>query len=551
MAPFAPRSKLSTHEVSNQPAPLVDVNLYDADALLRGCIEPSAASTHTGRLSELGERVGCEEVQHWADQANRTPPQLHAFDRYGQRIDEVEFHPAYHALMRLGIEAGVASIAWSGAPYGHVAHAALLFLISQADAGVGCPMSMTYAAVPALRTTPELAQTWVPRLLGGHYDERVLPAPHKTGCTFGMAMTEKQGGSDIRANRTVAIAQADGTYSLTGHKWFCSAPMSDAFLTLAKVDGDDAALTCFLAPRWFERDGSWHRNAIELQRLKDKLGDRSNASSEIEYRGAVAHRVGEVGQGVRTIIEMVHHTRLDCIVSAAAISRGALSQAIWHAERRTVFGQWLIDQPLARAVLADLTLEVAGATALAMYVARLFDLASANPEARLLARIATPIAKYWVCKRCPTIVAEAMECLGGAGYIEESPMPRLYRQAPLNGIWEGSGNVIALDVLRSLARDPATGEALINEVASVFARDSLATSSLAARLSNAKEGEARAVVEHAAGLLTAVALARIGLDESAHTYVATRIGQDRALTFGAAHLNIEQQSRLINLGRLG
>ena len=454
MTPYRPRDALATHEVTNQPAPLGDLNLYADDPLLSGVVGAALKAvggheTHSTHLAAFGEAVGREATRDLGRLANESPPKLKPFDRYGRRIDEVEFHPAYHDLMALGLEAGVSSRAWTHPTGGHIAHSALMGLMTWADGGVCCPMSMTYAVRPALRASDWADAEWTPRLTAARYDGRALPAEQKAGATLGMAMTEKQGGSDVRANATRAgIVSQDGEAILTGHKWFCSAPMSDAFLTLAY---EDDGLSCFLVPRW-RPDGT--RNAIEIQRLKDKLGDRSNASSEIEYRGAWAKRVGEPGRGVPTIIEMVNHTRLDCVVGSAMGVRIAVALAIHHCEGRSAFQKKLIDQPLMTAVLADLALEAEAGLALAFRVARGFD----TPAEAALMRVLTPVAKYWLCKRCPAITAEAMECLGGAGFVEESGMPRLFRASPLNGIWEGSGNVIALDVLRAL-RNPQAAEA--------------------------------------------------------------------------------------------
>ena len=449
MTPLRPIADLDTHEVANQPPPFEDVDLFASDRALVDGVARAGGGHHAARLGELGRRAGSGEVIEWGVDANRHPPVLDTHDRWGRRIDEVRFHPAYHRLMALGVETGVASVAWTDAvgrrSAGHVAHAAMLFLTGQPDAGTSCPMTMTYAAVPALSIEPAVRDEWVPRIVAGRYDPAVRPAEDKAGVTIGMAMTEKQGGSDVRANSTRAepIGERDGWYRLTGHKWFCSAPMCDAFLTLAYAPG---GLTCFLLPRWLP-DGE--RNAgFRVVRLKDKLGDRSNASSEVEYHGALARRIGDEGRGVATIIRMVQHTRLDCVVGSASQMRAALAQASWHAAHRSAFQKRLIDQPAMTAVLADLALESEAATALSLRLAQAFD------EDDPLARLLTPIAKYWVCKRAPGMVGEAMECLGGAGYIETGPMPRLFRQSPLNAIWEGSGNVIALDLLRGMAREP-------------------------------------------------------------------------------------------------
>ena len=433
MPSYHPRSQLETHEVFNQPAPLGDVNLFDADALLGRFVRRAGGQAHIDHLTAFGREAGCEAATELGVAANRNPPTFKPFDRWGRRIDEVEFHPAYHELMAMGLRGGVSARAWTHPEGGHVAHAALLFLMSQAESGVTCPMSMTYAAVPALRQAPALAEGWVPRVLATDYDGRMLPAEQKRAATIGMAMTEKQGGSDVRANTTRAMAVGAGAYELFGHKWFCSAPMSDAFLTLAYAEG---GLSCFLVPRW-RPDGE--RNGIEIQRLKDKLGDKANASSEIEYRGAIAWLVGEEGRGVRTIVEMVNHTRLDCVVGAASLMRQSLSLAIRHVEGRTAFQRRLIDQPLMQQVLADLAVEVEAAMALAFRAAQAFDRARTDPTEAAFARLLIPIAKYWVTKRCPAVVAEAMEAHGGAGYIEEGLLPRLFRASPLNAIWEGSG----------------------------------------------------------------------------------------------------------------
>ncbi|HWL46340.1 MAG TPA: acyl-CoA dehydrogenase family protein [Sphingomonadaceae bacterium] len=449
MPVLRPLARLDTHDVTNQPPPFEDVDLYASDRALADAVASAGGGRHGERLGALGRRVGSAEAIAWGVEANRNPPVLERFDRYGRRIDEVRFCPAYHRLMALGLDAGLAAIAWDGTPAGHVAHAAMLFLTGQADAGTSCPMTMTYASVAALAATPAVAAEWRPRVLAARYDPASRPAAVKAGVTIGMAMTEKQGGSDVRANTTRAAPAGESWWRLTGHKWFCSAPMSDAFLTLAYAEG---GLTCFLLPRWLpdgERNAGFH-----VMQLKDKLGDRSNASAEVEYHGALARSVGEVGRGIATILGMVQHTRLDCVVGSAQQMRGALVQALWHSAHRSAFQRRLIDQPMMAAVLADLAIESEAATALAMRLAQCFD--RDEPLARLL----TPIAKYWVCKRASGFVYEAMECLGGGGYIETGPMPRLFRQSPLNAIWEGSSNVIALDVLRAIGREPESFAAL-------------------------------------------------------------------------------------------
>jgi putative acyl-CoA dehydrogenase len=459
-----PITRLSTHEVVNQPPFLEDYDLFTSDPALCEALEREGAGWAADACRSVGRLAGSAEVIRLGHEANRFPPELKTFDRFGRRIDEVEFHPAYHRLMDLAVSHRVPTIAWTeNRSGGHVAHAALSYLFGQAEAGVLCPMAMTYAVVPALRHQSDLAEVWLPRIFAETYDPTFAPAEEKKGVTFGMAMTEKQGGSDVRANTTRARPIGPGgpgeEYLLTGHKWFCSAPMSDAFLTLARTD---KGLSCFLVPRW-RPDGT--RNNFFIQRLKDKLGNRSNASSEIEYADTWARMVGEEGRGVATIIEMVHHTRLDAAVCPVGMMRQALVQAVHHCTHREAFGKRLLEQALMRNVLADLSLEVEAGTMLAMRVARAFDESARGDEyAGSFARLATAVAKYWINKRAPGFVYECLESHGGAGYIEESMMPRLYREAPLNSIWEGSGNVICLDVLRAMHRDPRCLEAVMAEV---------------------------------------------------------------------------------------
>src|SRR5215472_13742127 len=456
MSALRPRNQLETHDVANQPPPFEDVNLFTSDVALQAAVAAAGGGRHAERLSDFGARAGSAEIAAWATQANENRPQLKVFDRYGQRIDEVEFHPAYHGLLALGVEAGISSAAWSGVAAGHVLHTALEFLMAQAEPSVCCPLTMTSGAPAALTFQPDVAATWKPKILAARYDPSSQPMQGKSGVTIGMAMTEKQGGSDVRANTTRAVRRGDG-YALTGHKWFCSAPMSDAFLTLAYTDN---GLTCFLAPRWTP-DGE--RNAIHLMRLKEKLGDRANASAEIEYHGAYAEMVGEEGRGVPTIIEMVHATRFDCILAPAAYMRQAVANAVWHAAHRTAFQRKLIDQPLMRSVLADMAIESEAATALTFRIARSFD-ESASERAAAFARIATPVGKYWVNKRVVNLAYEAMEVHGGSGYVEDGVMTRIYRQSPLNSIWEGSGNVVCLDILRAIQRDPSSAQELVTEL---------------------------------------------------------------------------------------
>ena len=522
MSSFRPVADLDTHEVTNQPPPLEDVNLFTGDRALLDAVRRAGGEQHEVRLTALGARCGSAEVIDWGVQANRVPPVLDTHDRYGRRIDEVTFHPAYHQLMQLGLEAGLASAAWDGTANGHVLHAAILFLTGQADSGTSCPMTMTYASVPALMVEPGVGASWVEKIKGGRYDPAVRPATDKAGLTIGMAMTEKQGGSDVRANATRAEPTGeDGWYRVTGHKWFCSAPMSDAFLTLAQAPG---GLTCFLLPRWLP-DGT--RNAgFRVMRLKDKMGDRSNASSEVEYHGALARRIGEEGRGVAAIIRMVQHTRLDCVIGSAQQMRGALAQAVWHAAHRTVFQKRLIDQPMMAAVLTDLAVESEAATALSLRLAQAFD--QEDP----LARLATPIAKYWVCKRAPGMVYEAMESLGGAGYVETGPMPRLFRQSPLNAIWEGSGNVIALDVLRAFGREPESVAALRSFLEARRGPDAVYDAWIAdLDLTEASEANARWTVERLALALQAAVLLE-GESPIAHLFCRLRL-QPQGRFYGA------------------
>ncbi|WP_341711060.1 acyl-CoA dehydrogenase family protein [Erythrobacter sp.] len=512
-----PSAASDTHEVINQPPPLVNFNRFLADRALRDAVDLADAACHFDRLDHFGNRTGSEEVIGWGVEANRNPPVLETHDRFGNRVDEIRFHPAYHQLMALGLDAGTAAVAWDGTEAGHTLHAALGFLLGQAEAGTGCPITMTYAAVAALRPCPEAGDEWIAKVKASRYDPSNRPAAEKAGVTIGMAMTEKQGGSDVRANTTRAVP-GDGAYWLTGHKWFCSAPMCDAFLTLAYTE---VGLTCFMVPRWMP-DGE--RNAgFRIMRLKNKLGDRSNASSEIEYHAAYAERIGEEGRGVPTIIQMVQHTRLDCIVGSAATMRAALSEALWHTRHRSAFQRTLVDQPAMAAVLADLAVESEAATALAFKVASAFD--AQDPLGRLL----TPIAKFWVCKRSPGMVYEAMECLGGGGYVEDGPMPRLFRQSPLNAIWEGSGNVIALDVLRVIDREPQAVDALREWLVSARGRFSVYDGWVEALdFANSSEAHARYYVERLALGAQAAALV-IGESPVAEAFCRLRLARPASI----------------------
>jgi putative acyl-CoA dehydrogenase len=556
MPPRDPRAQLDTHEVANQPPPLIDRNLYADDPILREALHREGAAWAEDRLQAFGAAIGSEHMLECGAAANRYPPELRGFDRFGHRLDEVTFHPAYHELMALAIEHEVHAVAWRSArPGGHVAHTALEFLLVQTEAGVCCPLTMTYAAVPALRHQPALAADWEPRVLSNRYDPRAIPAAEKHGATIGMAMTEKQGGSDVRANTTRAHPLGAGpfgeAYALTGHKWFCSAPMSDAFLTLAYSDD---GLSCFFVPRWCP-DGT--RNPIQIQRLKDKLGNRSNASSEIEYRETWASLVGEPGRGVQTIIDMVHHTRLDTALAAAGLMRQAVVQAVHHCDHRRAFQKRLADQPLMQAVLADMALDWIGATVTVMRVARAYDEAADSAEARAFARLAVAVAKFWINKRLPGLTYEAMECLGGSGYVEESILPRLYREAPLNSIWEGSGNVICLDVLRTIQRAPEGLQALLAEIAPARGSDKRLDAQvrrietmLASRGEIDVERQARVLVEALALALQAALLIRHAPAAVADAFCAARLDTERGLAYGALPPGLPA-AEIIALARVG
>jgi putative acyl-CoA dehydrogenase len=550
MSSRQPITTFETHDVINQPPPLPPHNLFDGDLILRQAVEREGAAWAVDKIRKFGAVVGSEQVAELGRAANRFSPELRAFDRFGQRIDVVDYHPAYHELMKLAKEHEVHSIAWHAArPGGHVAHMALEYLLVQADPGVCCPMTMTYASIPSLARDAETAAEWVPRIVAAAYDPRFAPAAEKTGVTIGMAMTEKQGGSDVRANTTCARRLNErGEFDLTGHKWFCSAPMSDAFLTLAQTV---SGLSCFFVPRW-RPDG--RRNPFYIQRLKDKLGDRSNASAEIEYKNTWAKLIGDEGHGVRAIIDMVHHTRLDTALSAAGMMRQAVALALHHTAHRKAFNKLLSQQPLMRNVLADLVVEWVAATSLAARVARSFDEAGTSPHAASFARIAVAIAKYWINKRLPGHVCEALECHGGSGYIEESIMPRLYRQAPLNSIWEGSGNVICIDVLRTMARDPTSVEMLVGEMDRARGGNSRfdrAVEDLKALISDRarEEGEARRLVELMAVLLQAALLVEHGPVPVADAFCASRLEGDWGRSYGTLPRKVAFDE-IISLGRI-
>jgi len=526
---------------TNQPPPLVDYDLFASDPILREAVTRGEAEWAAGEVLSLGALAGTARAIAWGDDANRFVPILHTHDRYGNRIDEVEFHPAWHHLMATAVGHGLHAAPWAAPQQGaHVARAAAFYLWTQVEAGHGCPISMTYAAVPALRLQPDVAERWEPLLTAREYDFGLRPIARKAGALLGMGMTERQGGSDVRTNVTQAIPATDG-YAITGSKWFCSAPMCDGFLILAQAP---EGLTCFLLPRMLP-DAT--RNAFFIARLKNKLGNRSNASSEVEFRDAYAERIGEPGRGLRTILEMVNFTRLDCVIGSAAGMRQAVVQAIHHARNRSAFGRRLIDQPAMQAVLADLALESEAATVLAMRLAQAADAPPSDERAHRFRRIATAIGKFWVCKRAPAHAAEALECLGGNGYVEESIMPRLYREAPLNSIWEGSGNVNALDVLRALRTMPETLDAYRDELSPALRADATlaqAARDLEARLhtDGSDEAQARTIVEQLALVLQAALLVRYAPPSSADAFIAARLGPNRGAVYGALPASVDRHA---------
>jgi putative acyl-CoA dehydrogenase len=539
--------RFDTDEVLNQSPPYVDVDLYASDQPLRNAVAANGGREETTALAEFGRRWGAAEMFELARQANENPPKLRTFDGKGFRLDTVEFHPAYHRFMAESIAAGLQASTWRSdwrpapAP-AQVLRAARFYMAAQIETGHLCPITMTHAAVAALAAEAALASKLMPKILSRDYDPRFLPWWQKTAITLGMGMTEKQGGTDVRTNTSSAERHAEG-YAITGHKWFMSAPMCDAFLVLAQAQG---ALTCFLMPR-FRPDGAV--NALRFQRLKDKLGNRSNASSEVELARAFAWRVGEEGRGVRTIINMVQLTRLDCAIASAGIMRMALAQAIHHARHRTVFQKRLADHALMRAVLADMALEIEAATALVMRLARSFDLAASDPAEAARARLLTPAVKYWVCKTAPGLIYEAMECLGGNGYVEESALPRLYREAPVNAIWEGSGNVMCLDVLRALAneRDAAAAvlDALAGEAADLPGGAETARFIHTALCCEDAEAAARAAVGRLA-LLAAAAALRESAPEVAELFARTRLHDQHGALLGTSSIAADEARLLLD-----
>ena len=539
---YRPRDVFDTHSVTNQPEALIDYNAAARDpALVDALLREGAAWGHE-RLLAYGDVAGSTLLRAGA-RANAHPPELFRYDAAGRRIDEVEFHPAYHSCMQAARHHGLHALRWTDArPGAQVLRSALFYLHNQFEAGTACPTTMTHAAVPVLRQAGPALDGWLDKVLAADYDPRNRPIADKHAASIGMGMTEKQGGSDVRANTTRAKPIAGDQYALTGHKWFFSAPMSDAFIVLAqdqslqdRSPGAAAALSCFFLPRWRE-DGT--RNAVDIIQLKDKLGDRANASSEAEFREAQARRIGEPGRGVATILNMVAQTRLDCMLGSAALIRAALVQAIHHARAREAFGTALVDQPLQAEVLADLALESEAALALSMRVARAFE--SPRSHERMLARLATPIGKYWICRSAPAAVNEAQECLGGAGYIETSIMPRLFRQSPLNSIWEGAGNVQCLDMLRALERTPETRTALFDELAGAAGRHPLFDAHVA-RLKDTladtpAPAAAREVAGEAAQALQAAVLLQGEADWVGAAFCEARFGPRRSRAYGTARL---------------
>ncbi|MFW0786413.1 acyl-CoA dehydrogenase family protein [Gordonia sp. CPCC 206044] len=532
-----------THTVFNQSSPRVDVNEFELNTVLAEAVTRHDAGWASDELREIGALVGTEQFQHDAHLANTITPELHTFDRWGHRIDEVEYHPSYHRIISASIAHGAHTRCWADPqPGSHVARAAAFYLFGQVEPGHACPVSMTHAVIPSLELQPDVAAQWVPKALSRSYSPDL--SADKTSAIFGMSMTEKQGGSDVRANTTVATPIGAGgpgaEYLLTGHKWFCSAPMSDAFLVLAQAQGAAGeGLSCFLLPRVLP-DGT--RNVFKIQRLKNKLGNKSNASSEIELDGTVAVMVGEPGRGVRTIIEMVSQTRLDCLLGSAAGMRQSVAEAVWHARHRAAFGATLADQPAMTAVLADLALESEAATVTAMRLARAHD-EDADDQERAFRRLAVAVAKYWICKRGPHHSYEALECLGGNGYTEDFPLAMRYREQPVMAVWEGSGNVIALDVLRAMTREPESVAAFDAEVALARGvnttldahldrlRDQLGE--LARLDASSAQRRARTVVESMALALEASLLVRFSPSAVSDAFIAARLGEERNFEYGA------------------
>lgn len=533
-------SSFNFGESLNQPPSLENYNLFTSDEALQTAVEANGGAWNNERATNFGEILGSADVLELGNLANRNPPVLKTHDRFGNRLDAVEFHPSYHELMRISMENETHSLAWTSENKGkYVARSVLAFLKQQVDEGTSCPLTMTFAVVPSLKIEPQIADEWLPKVLAREYDARFLPVAEKRGATFGMAMTEPQGGSDVRANLTFAEKFSDaGEYRITGRKWFCSAPMSDAFLVLAQTE---KGLSCFLLPR-FTPDGK--KNALYFQRLKDKLGNKSNASGEVEFHSAFGRIIGEEGRGVANIMEMVRHTRLDCAVGSAATLRRAVAESLHHAAHRQAFGKLLIEQPLMKNLLADLALESEAATALGFRLARGFDESETDESARLFTRAATAIGKFWNCKRAVFAVGEALEVLGGNGYVEETVLPRLYRDIPVNSVWEGSGNVQCLDVLRSMQKEPEAIEAVFNELDAAKGKHEFFDKFLL-NLKNAfassedLEFRARIVVEKLALALQAKVLLDSAPDFVAKAFCRARLSENKNFNFGTLPAGIE------------
>jgi len=525
---------MSTHVVTNQAPPRVDIDEFGTNLPLVEAVIRYDAAWAVPELQRVGQHVGTAEFQHDAELANKVEPVLHAFDRYGNRIDEVEYHPAYHRIIEASIRYGAHTSTWAEPkPGANVARAATFMMFAQVEPGHACPVSMTHSVVPALSESPELAARWMPRLLSRSYNGTL--STNKSSALFGMAMTEKQAGSDVRTNTTAAVDVGDGSWQLTGHKWFCSAPMSDAFLVLAQAP---AGLSCFLVPRVLD-DGT--RNVFMIQRLKDKLGNRANASSEVEFENTIGFLVGDEGRGVRTIMEMVSRTRLDCIYGSAAGMRQSVAEALWHVRHRVAFGALLVNQPAMTSVVADLALESEAATATALRLARAYD-DDASDQERALRRLATAVSKYWICKRGPEHSFESLECLGGNGYTEEFPLARRYREQPVMAVWEGSGNVIALDVLRVMAREPESVAAFDAEVSLAAGQNPVLDAHIESTRRLLREvagadvavaaANARRLVEQLALALQASLLVRTAPDAVSDAFIGARLGQGRGHLYG-------------------
>ncbi len=532
-----PIKQLPTHEVENMPPYMGNQDLWKNDKNLRDAVNREGAGWAEKNLSAFGHLMGCTEMFDHAEKANKNPPELKAFDQYGNRINYVDYHPSYHHLLGVAIKNEIPSFAWKHKKQGsQVAHMALTYMFNQVEGGVMCPMAMTYSVIPALKHNPDLEAQWLPKVLSNQYDDRDIPIDQKLGGTIGMFMTEKQGGSDVRANSTrakpVSSSVGNGSeYLLTGHKYFCSAPMCDAFLVLANTN---VGLSCFLVPRW---KPNGERNSFFIQRLKDKLGNRSNASSEIELDDTLGTMIGEEGKGIKTILDMVIGNRIYCAVSSASLMRQAVVQVLHHVSHRSAFQKRLIDQPLMRNVVADMILESEAALNLSLRVARAVDNQNSNEDERSFARISTAISKYWVTKRAPYLVFEALECHGGPGYIEESVMPRLYREAPLNSIWEGSGNVMCLDVLRALQRDKNALPALLKELDLAKGANhnfDVSLANLKSNLDSSKgiETEARLITEKMACLIKASIFIKSGQEEKISAFCDSRLGPTWSGAFG-------------------